>query len=128
MIARRGWVGPWGWAVLSAVSRVAALRRTAWSIAVCLIALPVLADEPRVSVSLDQGWRFQQSGAVTGPENRGFDDSSWQAVDVPHTWNRIGNAGTERSPLSNSVQGIGWYRLRFAGPPDERAEPLLSRV
>ena len=113
MIVRRGLAGPWGWAVLLAVSRVAVLRRTAWSIAVCLIALPAFAGEPRVSVSLDQGWRFQQSGSVTGAENRGFDDSAWQAIDVPHTWNRIGNAGTERSPLSNSVQGVGWYRLRF---------------
>ena len=113
MIVRRGLAGPWGWAVLLAVSRVVVLRRTAWSIAVCLIALPAFAGEPRVSVSLDQGWRFQQSGSVAGAENRGFDDSAWQAIDVPHTWNRIGNAGTERSPLSNSVQGVGWYRLRF---------------
>jgi beta-galactosidase len=114
MIARRGLLGPWCCAVLLAMARVAASRRAAWSIAVCLIALPVFAAEPRVSVSLDQGWRFQQSGSVTGPESLGFDDSSWQAVDVPHTWNRIGNAGTERSPLSNNVQGVGWYRLRFA--------------
>jgi beta-galactosidase len=79
------------------------------------------ADEPRISVSLDQGWRFQQSGSVTGAEKRDFDDSAWQAVDVPHTWNRIGNAGTERSPLSNSVQGVGWYRSRFATPAGKGA-------
>jgi beta-galactosidase len=97
MIARLGLAGRWGWA--------------AW---IWLVALPVFAGEPRISVSLDQGWRFQQSDSVVGAENRGFDDSSWQAVDVPHTWNRIGNEGAQRSPLSNNVQGVGWYRLRFA--------------
>jgi beta-galactosidase len=112
MIVRRGLAGPWGWAVLLAVSRVAVL--------------PVFAGEPRVSVSLDHGWRFQQSGSVTGAENRGFDDSAWQAIDVPHTWNRIGNAGIERSPLSNSVQGIGWYRLRFATPARQAGRYFLE--
>jgi beta-galactosidase len=92
------------------------MKLRAWLAVVCLGTLPVFAAEPRVSVSLDHGWRFQQSAAITGAEKRNFDDSAWQALDVPHSWNRIGNAGTERSPLSNSVQGIGWYRLRFATP------------
>ena len=42
-----------------------------------------------------------QLASVTGAEGRTFDDSAWSAVEVPHTWNRIGNEGTERSPLSN---------------------------
>jgi beta-galactosidase len=132
MDTRRRWAGLWRLGPLRmAVSRLAmrrvavacwgtmgrlALRRAGWLMAICLCSLPAFADEPRASVSLDQGWRFQQSGSVTGAESRDFDDSAWQAVDVPHTWNRIGNAGTERSPLSNNVQGVGWYRLRFATP------------
>ncbi len=87
-----------------------------WLAGYCLAAAPAFADGPRVAVSLDRGWRFQQSAAITGAEERSFDDSSWTAVDVPHTWNRIGNEGTERSPLSNSLQGGGWYRLRVASP------------
>ena len=104
MDTRRRLAGSWGWAAL--LLSVTGLA---------------FADEPRISVSLDQGWRFQQSGSVTGAEKRDFDDSAWQAVDVPHTWNRIGNAGTERSPLSNSVQGVGWYRSRFATPAGKGA-------
>jgi beta-galactosidase len=114
MDMRRRLAGPWCWG---------ALRRAGWLTAICLGSLPAFADEPRVSVSLDQGWRFQQSGSITGAESRDFDDSAWQTVDVPHTWNRLGNAGTERSPLSNNVQGVGWYRLRFATP----AVPGASR-
>jgi beta-galactosidase len=75
--------------------------------------LPAVA---RLSVGLGHGWRFKQSDSLVGVENPGFDDSSWTAVDVPHTWNRLGNEGIERSPASNTVQGVGWYRLRFKAP------------
>jgi beta-galactosidase len=51
---------------------------------------------PRVSAALDHGWRFKQSDELTGVENRGFDDSGWTTVDIPHTWNRDGNQGLER--------------------------------
>ena len=94
------------------------LRR--WIACLCLCASSAFADEPRVTVSLDQGWRFQQSATVSGAESPTFDDSSWGAVDVPHTWNRLGNEGTTRSPLTNTVQGVGWYRLRFKAPPGGR--------
>ena len=94
------------------------LRR--WIACLCLCASSAFADEPRVTVSLDQGWRFQQSATVSGAESPTFEDSSWGAVDVPHTWNRLGNEGTTRSPLTNTVQGVGWYRLRFKAPSGGR--------
>jgi beta-galactosidase len=72
--------------------------------------------EARVSVPLDTGWRFKQAAGLTAVERLQFDDSDWSQVTVPHTWNRIGNEGTERSPQSNNVQGIGWYRLKFKAP------------
>jgi beta-galactosidase len=73
-------------------------------------------DAPRSQISLDAGWRFRQAAGLTGVEAVAFDDADWTPVDVPHTWNRIGNDGTERSALSNNVQGIGWYRLHFRIP------------
>jgi beta-galactosidase len=75
------------------------------------------AQDPRVLMSLNAGWRFKQSAEPAAVASPSFDDSSWEAVEIPHTWNRIGNEGTQRSPLSNSVQGTGWYRLKFAAPP-----------
>jgi beta-galactosidase len=77
----------------------------------------------RTVVDLNHGWRFQQSSALSGVESPAFDDSSWNAVDVPHTWNRLGNPGTTRSPLTNAVQGIGWYRLGFEAPRPEKGRP-----
>jgi beta-galactosidase len=68
-------------------------------------------------MDLSHGWRFRQEAGLSGVESGAFDDSQWTAVELPHTWNRIGNEGTERSPLTNNVQGVGWYRLRFRAPP-----------
>src|SRR5258708_1162711 len=72
---------------------------------------------PRTSMDLSHGWRFRQAAGLSGVESGAFDDSQWTTVELPHTWNRIGNEGTERSPLTNEVQGVGWYRLRFRTPP-----------
>jgi len=79
------------------------------------------AHEPRLAVDLSGGWRFRQADGLAGVQSPAFDDSQWTAVQIPHTWNRIGNEGTARSPLSNSVQGVGWYRLRFKTPPSGTA-------
>jgi beta-galactosidase len=80
------------------------------------LAAPDFVQNPRVVVSLDAGWRFKQAARLVGAERPEFDDSAWATVAVPHSWNRLGNAGAERSPLTNTVQGTGWYRLRFKTP------------
>ena len=53
----------------------------------------------REQISMDQGWKFHRGDIVSirnrwawgksgswnqGPESRGFDDSGWEEVDVPH--------------------------------------------
>src|SRR5581483_8589703 len=98
-------------------NRAMSLRQWAgWVLCAGLVVAPAFAADPRLAVDLDHGWRFQQSSDLTGVESPSFDDSTWSAVDVPHTWNRLGNPGTTRAPSTNTVQGIGWYRLRFAAP------------
>jgi beta-galactosidase len=91
-----------------------------WRDALCAILSlcgPIAAAQaPRLIAPLDAGWRFTQAPDLSGVESAAFDDASWTAVELPHTWNRIGNNGTERSPLSNNVQGVGWYRLHFKAP------------
>jgi beta-galactosidase len=74
------------------------------------------AQDTRLMVPLAEGWHFMQGAGLHGVETPAFDDAAWALVDVPHTWNRIGNEGTERSALSNDVQGVGWYRLHFRPP------------
>ena len=74
-----------------------------------------------MSVDLSHGWRFRQGDDFGDVPSGRFDDSQWSQVELPHTWNRVGNEGTERSALSNAVQGVGWYRLRFRTPPSRTA-------
>src|SRR5712671_3314810 len=108
------------WAVLSLVAAIGCATLTAAALesrAVPATGQEVTTREPRVSMELSRGWRFLQAEGLSGIESNAFDDSSWTAIELPHTWNRLGNAGTERSPLSNTVQGVGWYRLRFRTPP-----------
>ncbi len=107
---------------------LAILRRGIQSVCVLAMltsssaALCAIPDTSRSQISLNTGWRFRQADGLTGVDTASFDDSSWATVDVPHTWNRIGNEGTERSALSNNVQGIGWYRLHFQ-VPQESSQP-----
>jgi beta-galactosidase len=43
---------------------------------------------------------------VAGAERVGFDDSTWQKVTLPHTWNNLdGEDGGK-----NYYRGVGWYR------------------
>ena len=49
-------------------------------------------------VGRDEGWFA-----------RGFDDSNWQQVRVDEFWEHQGHA---------TLDGIGWYRLRFMAPAD----------
>lgn len=67
---------------------------------------------------LTVGWRF---GTADNPaaSNVEFDDSRWPAIEVPHTWNRVGfyRSGTgdhiNREDNIDKRQGAGWYRLHF---------------
>jgi len=79
------------------------------------------APEPRVEMSLRDGWRF-----VLGPdfatELPAEPDATWTTVSVPHTWNRVGyykDAPTSHINTAQNVvttQGVGWYKLVFTPP------------
>ncbi|HEU4960619.1 MAG TPA: glycoside hydrolase family 2 TIM barrel-domain containing protein [Sphingomonas sp.] len=73
--------------------------------------------EGRQAVALADGWRFHLGGAAGDPQTPDYDDSGWQPVSVPHTWNKVGNYGETRRPDADLTRGIGWYRLHFQAPP-----------
>jgi len=76
--------------------------------AIAMIAsVPALAGDLSVprNVLLDDGWKFIKGDVGAGSES-GFDDSAWQAVTIPHTWNNMdGEDGG-----NNYYRGPGWYR------------------
>jgi beta-galactosidase len=82
--------------------------------------------EARVTVDLSHGWRFRQGDDLSDVPSGSFDDSQWSQIELPHTWNRMGNEGVERSALTNAVQGVGWYRLRFRTHPSPARRYFLQ--
>ena len=63
----------------------------------------------RETLDLDPGWRFLGAEEPRAPEP-GFDDSSWQRVDLPHTWNALdGQDGG-----GDYRRGPGWYRRHLS--------------
>lgn len=75
---------------------------------------PPATESPRVTTDLSEGWTFRFDNDATGVETEAFDDSNWDRVSIPHTWNRLGEYRLERSDHADNRQGIGWYRLRFS--------------
>ncbi len=78
---------------------------------------PPAAQTPRQILPLHDGWRFRFGETGEAPTGASFDDSGWEQVSVPHSWNRIGEYTLTRSAATNNKQGVGWYRLKIDAPP-----------
>ncbi|HEU6447585.1 MAG TPA: DUF4982 domain-containing protein [Verrucomicrobiae bacterium] len=77
---------------------------------------------PHRDFNFNPGWKFFK-GDVTNAEQVSFDDSKWETVSAPHTWNDsdtydeiISHSGGER----HEYTGIGWYRKHFKLPADAK--------
>lgn len=70
----------------------------------------------RTVISLCDGWRFHY-GDIPQAWYKGYDDSSWQNVFLPHDWSvHMPFEKTNSSGTGYLSGGIGWYRLRFSLP------------
>lgn len=107
------------------------MRRLAL-LAICLIAMPFVADAQRSEQLLERGWRFTREDSADF-KNVGYDDSSWQEVVVPHDWAIYGpfsihndqqNVAITQDGQHEAMEhagrtgglpfvGVGWYRLDF---------------
>ncbi len=67
---------------------------------------------PASSLSMDGDWRFAVDAKKKGESEMWFspayDDSVWQVVSVPHTWNVM--------PKYSQYNGLAWYRYHLAVP------------
>src|SRR5580700_10335789 len=79
-----------------------------------------VAVAPRIAVNLNDGWKFVRED-VEGAEETGFDDSSWQSISLPHTWNNLdGEDGG-----NNYYRGPGWYRRHLNIGPDLEGKSIF---
>ena len=78
------------------------------SMMLAIAAASPLAASERQLINLNAGWKF-----LAGDDAHGSDpsenDESWQAVDLPHTWN--GFDGQDGG--GDYRRGAGWYRRHF---------------
>lgn len=106
------------------------INRTVLAVAVLTLStlsISASAVSPREKLILDTGWKFLFS--EKGEEEAApilqadYNDSVWQTVSVPHTWNNVGYYQNDTTPHINTENninkqyGIGWYRLNFDVSP-----------
>lgn len=103
---------------------MSSLVTTAYAQTAPVASAPAVADSTagRTVQTLATGWRFHQGEAPADVTAGTFDDSTWESVSVPHTWNRVGfyrpdpQSHIHRAETVNKAQGLGWYRQRFTVP------------
>ncbi len=77
--------------------------------------------------NFNRAWRFCAGDAVAA-EQREYDDSRWQAADLPHDWSIAQNFdreliyGSQHAYLPNNVV---WYRKQFDYAPGAEDERIL---
>lgn len=90
---------------------------------VVLITLMVFIFVPpafsRSELPLDR-WRFRLSEETNEPAGVTFDDTGWESVALPHTWNALdGLLG------GKYFRGTGWYRTHFQLPKNSQGSRVL---
>lgn len=75
---------------------------------------------------INSGWKFYK-GKIDNAYLNDFDDSLWQDINIPHTWNNIdGQDGTKNGKKNIKVtdyfRGDGWYRkwINFSAEDKEK--------
>jgi beta-galactosidase len=86
--------------------------------------------EIRTRALWNEGWSFKRQvspGSATEPEfvgaqHAGYDDSAWQQISLPHSWD-----ATADNPFATTghFHGVGWYRKRFEVPESWRGRRVL---
>jgi beta-galactosidase len=74
------------------------------------------------STNINAAWKFTKS-AVTNPQQITYDDSSWDNISIPHTWNGLdGQDGG-----NNYYRGVCWYRKHVVIPSNFSGKVVYLR-
>jgi beta-galactosidase len=91
------------------------------------------ADDPSQDFGFGKRSEFAKSGELFRPSREDFDDSAWQAIDLPHDWavelpfvDDPAVNGTGAKPLGRAypATSIGWYRRVFEIPKSDLGRRL----
>ncbi|MDP4238254.1 MAG: glycoside hydrolase family 2 TIM barrel-domain containing protein [Bacteroidota bacterium] len=84
------------------------------------IAMNLMGKE---STLINSGWKFTKS-TVQNAEQIAYDDSAWDNVTLPHTW----NAQDGQDGGNNYYRGIGWYRKHVVVPSTSAGKILYLKI
>jgi beta-galactosidase/beta-glucuronidase len=84
-------------------------------------------DSPRIIQTINNHWTFNyfpHEKQDTRFKEKSFDDSKWQAIAIPHTWQTYETTGDVHPFISSASErddpywwhGWGWYRKHFIIP------------
>lgn len=76
---------------------------------------PIKQDNDRIVISLSDSWKFNLGDNLSW-KNPGFDDSKWENVKVPSSWENQGFSG---------YNGFAWYRKSFKLSPEENNKDIF---
>ena len=80
----------------------------------------ISAVNPRVTSSFNQFWKFSK-GEFTDAQKTIFNDSAWESVSIPHTWNK--DDASDETP--GYYRGTGWYRRSLTIPTDKKDKQIF---
>jgi beta-galactosidase len=91
------------------MSKINLITLSVLSVAVCILA-PIFANaqtsvNPRIRYTINDSWKFYRED-VNQAEALQFKDTSWNKINIPHTW----NVEDARDDTPGYYHGIGWYR------------------
>ena len=77
-------------------------------------------------ITHDEIYAYSKGGAQRGPAESGFDDGSWEKVELPHDWVVRHQPTPDASPnMGYKERGIGWYRMRFGLDEEDCNKQIL---
>lgn len=74
----------------------------------------------RAEINFDSEWKFYKSN-VANAQTAVFDDSQWESITLPHTWNNLdGQDGG-----GDYYRGPAWYRKHFSIPKEYKEKKIF---
>jgi beta-galactosidase len=78
----------------------------------------VNAQSSRTKIAINDSWLFLNEGIAFGQNSSLVDDTSWEKVNVPHTWNAVDPFDAHTS----YKRGIAWYRKSMKISTENRTD------
>lgn len=87
-----------------------------------LLVPSILQAQPRDTIEINDSWRFLRANEPAAAAT-GYDDASWQSVNLPHTWNALDMLDDEPGYLRDTC----WYRRMINIPAEWSGRKVFIR-